>query len=634
MRMLGRFAYLPMTAAGLLTAVLGGNALANEELMSLAADAKNWAMPTGDYANTRYSKLNQINKDNAKDLEVKWTFSTGVLRGHEGGPLVIGDVMYVHTPFPNIVYALDLKNDGKILWKYEPKQDPNVIAIMCCDTVNRGVAYGDGKIILYQADTTVTALDAKTGKVAWQAQNGEKTDGSLAESGTSAPMVVKDKVIVGISGAEFGVRGHLTAYNLSDGKRVWRAYSTGPDSETLIDPEKTTHLGKPVGKDSGMNTWEGEQWKTGGGTTWGWYAYDPELNLIYYGTGNPSTWNPNQRPGDNRWSMTIFARDADTGMAKWAYQMTPHDEWDYDGVNEMILVDDMEINGQPRDVLVHFDRNGFAYTLDRGTGELLVAKKYDPTVNWATEVVMDPNSEQYGRPQVVDKYSTEHNGEDVNTTGICPAALGTKDQQPATYSPKTKLFYVPTNHVCMDYEPYRVSYTAGQPYVGATVNMYPTPNSHGGMGNFIAWDAAKGEIVWSKPERFSVWSGALATEGDVIFYGTLEGYLKAVDTQGNELYKFKTPSGIIGNVNTFEHGGKQYIAVLSGVGGWAGIGLAGGLLGAEGAAAWQEAVAGERAPTEESERIATAGLGAVGGYAALAEYTTLGGQLTVFGLPD
>ncbi|WP_139015794.1 methanol/ethanol family PQQ-dependent dehydrogenase [Ensifer aridi] len=634
MRMLGKFVYLPVTAAGFLTAALAGSALANEELMALAADAKNWAMPTGDYANTRYSKLKQINKDNVKDLQVKWTFSTGVLRGHEGGPLVIGDVMYVHTPFPNIVYALDLKNEGRMLWKYEPKQDPNVIAIMCCDTVNRGVAYGDGKIILGQADTTITALDAKTGKVVWQVQNGEKKDGSLSESSTSAPMVVKDKVIVGISGAEYGVRGHITAYNLSDGKRAWRAYSTGPDSETLIDPEKTTHLGKPVGKDSGMNTWEGEQWKTGGGTTWGWYSYDPELNLIYYGTGNPSTWNPNQRPGDNRWSMTIFARDADTGMAKWAYQMTPHDEWDYDGVNEMILVDDMEIMGQPRDVLVHFDRNGFAYTLDRATGELLVAKKYDPTVNWATEVVMDPKSDKYGRPQVVEKYSTEHNGEDFNTTGVCPAALGTKDQQPATYSPKTKLFYVPTNHVCMDYEPYRVSYTAGQAYVGATVNMYPTPNSHGGMGNFIAWDAAKGEIVWSKPEQFSVWSGALATEGDVIFYGTLEGYIKAVDTEGKELYRFKTPSGIIGNINTFEHAGKQYIAVLSGIGGWAGIGLAGGLLGAEGAAAWQQAVAGERAPTEESQAIATAGLGAVGGYAKLAEYTTLGGQLTVFGLPD
>jgi PQQ-dependent dehydrogenase (methanol/ethanol family) len=623
-----------LSTAALLTCASVYGVSANEELQKLASDPKNWAMPTGDYANTRYSTLDQINKDNVKNLQVKWTFSTGVLRGHEGGPLVIGDVMYVHTPFPNIVYALDLNNDGKILWKYEPKQDPNVISIMCCDTVNRGVAYGDGKIILSQADTTVTALDAKTGKVAWQAKNGQATDGSISESSTSAPMVVKDKVIVGISGAEYGVRGHISAYNLKDGTLAWRGYSTGPDSETLIDPEKTTHLGKPVGPDSGIGTWEGEQWKTGGGTTWGWYSYDPKLNLIYYGTGNPSTWNPVQRPGDNRWSMTIFARDADTGAAKWLYQMTPHDEWDYDGVNEMILVDGMDISGQKRDVLVHFDRNGFAYTMDRANGELLVAKKYDPKVNWATEVVMDPASDQYGRPQVVAQYSTQQNGEDVNTTGVCPAALGTKDQQPATYSPKTGLFYVPTNHVCMDYEPYKVSYTAGQAYVGATVAMYPTPESHGGMGNFIAWDAAKGEIVWSKPEQFSVWSGALATAGDVVFYGTLEGYIKAVDKDGNELYKFKTPSGIIGNINTFEHGGKQYIAVLSGVGGWAGIGLAGGLLQAEGAAAWQQAVAGKNAPTDEKQAISTAGLGAVGGYAALADYTTLGGQLTVFGLPE
>ncbi|MBB4229438.1 methanol/ethanol family PQQ-dependent dehydrogenase [Rhizobium mongolense] len=613
---------------------LAGGVTANDEVQKLISDSKNWAIPTGDYANTRFSKLNQINKDNVKKLQVKWTFSTGVLRGHEGGPLVIGDVMYVHAPFPNTVYALDLNNDGKILWKYEPKQDANVIPIMCCDTVNRGVAYGDGKVILNQADTTVVALDAKTGKVMWSVKNGEDTAGGKGESGTSAPMVFKDKVLVGISGGEFGVRGHVTAYNLKDGSVAWKAYSTGPDAETLMDGEKTTHLGKPVGKDSGVSSWEGEQWKQGGGTTWGWYAFDPKLNLVYYGTGNPSTWNPVQRPGDNKWSMTIFARDADTGMAKWVYQMTPHDEWDFDGVNEMILVDGMDISGQKRDVLVHFDRNGFAYTMDRGNGELLVAKKYDPAVNWATEVVMDPKSKEYGRPQVVAKYSTQQNGEDTNTTGVCPAALGTKDQQPATYSPKTGLFYVPTNHVCMDYEPYQVGYTAGQPYVGATVSMYPAPNSHGGMGNFIAWDAAKGEIVWSKPEQFSVWSGALSTDGDVIFYGTLEGYIKAVDKDGKELYKFKTPSGIIGNINTFEHKGKQYVAVLSGVGGWAGIGLAGGLLGAEGAAAWQQAVAGQKAPTEEEKSISTAGLGAVGGYAALADYTTLGGQLTVFGLPD
>ena len=259
------------------------------------------------------------------------------------------------------------------------------------------------------------------------------------------------------------------------------------------------------------------------------------------------------------------------------------------------------------EALVHFDRNGLGYTLDRDTGELLVAEKYDPKVNWTSGVDMNKSSPTYGRPKVLPQYSTEK--QDVNVKGICPAALGTKDEQPAAFSPDTGLFYVPTNHVCMDYEPFRVSYTAGQPYVGATLSMYP-PQGETHMGNFIAWDARTGKIVWSVKEQFSVWSGALATAGGVVFYGTLEGYLKAVDAKtGKELYKFKTPSGIIGNVTTYENNGKQYIAILSGVGGWAGIGLAAGL-------------------TDP-----TAGLGAVGGYAALSNYTSLGGQLTVFALP-
>lgn len=579
---------------------------ANKEVMDLSQNAANWAMPTGNYANHRYSELNQINKENVGDLQVAWTFSTGVLRGHEGGPLVFDDTMYIHTPFPNKVYAMDLNDDAAIKWVYEPKQDPTVIPVMCCDTVNRGVAYGDGKIFLYQADATLVALDKDTGEVVWQVSNGDPKKG---ETGTSAPMVVNDKVMVGISGGEFGVQGHLTAYNISDGSLAWRGYSTGPDDQTLMDGENTMHLGKPVGKDSGIATWEGDQWKIGGGTTWGWYSYDPDLNLVYYGTGNPSTWNPVQRPGDNAWSMTIFARDADTGMAKWVYQMTPHDEWDYDGVNEMILAD-IEVAGEQRKALVHFDRNGFGYTLDRVTGELLVAEKFDPAVNWATHVDMES-----GRPQVVAEYSTHQNGADVNSEDICPAALGSKDQQPAAFSPKTGLFYVPTNHVCMDYEPYEVSYTAGQPYVGATLSMFPagkvTGDGTDNLGNFIAWDADKGEIKWSLPEPFSVWSGALATNGDVVFYGTLEGYLKAVDAEtGEELYKFKTPSGIIGNINTWEHNGKQYVGVLSGLGGWAGIGFAAGLTGD------------------------TDGLGAVGAYKSLSKYTSLGGVLTVFHVPS
>ena len=593
------------TCLGTAALVVAGAAHANDELIRMSQNPKDWVMPTGNYDNQRYSQLKQITAANVGKLQVAWTFSTGVLRGHEGGPLVIGNVMYVHGPFPNPVFALDLSNDGKILWKYEPKQDPNVIPVMCCDTVNRGLAYADGKIFLHQADTTVVALDAKDGKVVWQAKNGDPSKG---ETGTSAPMVVKDKVLVGISGGEFGVACHVTAYDLKSGRKVWRGYSQGSDDLLLVDPEKTTELGKPIGKDSSLKTWQGDQWKTGGGCTWGWISYDPQLDLIYYGSGNPSTWNPRQRPGDNKWSMTIWARNPDTGMARWVYQMTPHDEWDFDGVNEMILAD-QNIGGSSRKTLVHFDRNGFAYTLDRTNGELLVAEKYDPKVNWATKVDMDKNSRTYGRPQVVAQYSTEHNGEDVNTKGVCPAALGTKDEQPAAYSPETGLFYVPTNHVCMDYEPFRVSYTAGQPYVGATLSMYPPPGEDH-MGNFIAWDAKTGKIAWSIKERFSVWSGALATAGGVVFYGTLEGYLKAVDAKsGKELYKFKTPSGIIGNVSTYEHGGKQYVAILSGVGGWAGIGLAAGLTDPQ------------------------AGLGAVGGYAALRDYTSLGGQLTVFALP-
>jgi lanthanide-dependent methanol dehydrogenase len=593
---------LPLWVAAL---AIPGTALANADVAKLIKDPKNWAMQAGNFENQRYSTLNQINKKNVKDLKVAWTFSTGVLRGHEGGPLVIGDTLFIHSPFPNKVFAIDLETQ-KIKWKYEPKQDPSVIPVMCCDTVNRGLAYAEGKVFLQQADTTLVALDSKSGKVLWSTKNGNP---KIGETNTNAPHVFKDKVITGISGGEFGVRGFVAAYDINTGKQVWKGYSTGPDAEMLMDPEKTMTWtnGKmaPVGKDSSLKTWQGDQWKIGGGTTWGWYSYDPQENLMYYGSGNPSTWNPSQRPGDNKWSMTLWARDVDTGKARWVYQMTPHDEWDFDGINEVIL-GDVDVKGKKRKVAVHFDRNGFGYTMDRVTGELLTAEKYDPAVNWATHVDMNT-----GRPQVVAKYSTAQNGEDVNSKGICPAALGSKDQQPASFNPKNGLFYVPTNHVCMDYEPFRVEYTAGQPYVGATLSMYPAPGSHGGMGNFITWDAGKGKIVQSKPEKFSVWSGSLVTAGGVACYGTLEGYLKCVDADNinKELFKFKTPSGIIGNVNTWEFKGKQYIGVLSGIGGWAGIGLAAGL--------------------EKS----TDGLGAVGGYAELASYTELGGVMTVFALP-
>ncbi|RFU49352.1 methanol/ethanol family PQQ-dependent dehydrogenase [Paraburkholderia sp. DHOC27] len=592
---------LAILASAALTSII---AQADSQLDGLIKNPSNWAAQAGDYANHRYSPLKQINENNVGKLQVAWTMSTGVLRGHEGAPLVIGDTMYIHSPFPNKVIAINLK-DQTFIWQYLPKQDDQVVSVMCCDTVNRGLAYGDGKIFLQQADTKLVALDAKTGDVVWTAQNGNPKAG---ETNTNAPHVFGDKVLTGISGGEFGVRGRLIAYDIKTGKPAWTAYSTGPDNEMLLNPDKTMTYadGKmvPVGADSSLKSWKGDQWKLGGGTTWGWYAWDPKLNLVYYGTGNPGTWNPSQRPGDNKWSMSIFARDLNTGEAKWVYQMTPHDEWDYDGVNEMIL-SDLTIDGKKVPAIVHFDRNGFGYTLNRETGQLLVAQKYDPAVNWADRVDL-----QSGKPIRNAAYSTQAAGADHNVKGICPAALGSKDQQPAAFDPNSGLFLVPTNHVCMDYEPFDVDYVSGQPYVGATLSMYPGPNDNNSMGNFIAWDAAKGKIVYSKPERFSVWSGVLATAGGVAFYGTLEGYIKAVRIRdGKELWRFKTPSGIIGNVFTYEYQGKQFIGVYSGIGGWAGIGMAAGL--------------------EKS----TEGLGAVGGYRELAKYTALGGTLFVFAIP-
>jgi lanthanide-dependent methanol dehydrogenase len=550
-----------------------------------SAEDKQWTMQNKNYASTRYSGLDQVTADNVKNLKVAWTFSTGVLRGHEGGPLVVGNTMYVHTPFPNIVYALDLTKEGApVKWKYVPKQDPKVVPVACCDTVNRGLAYADGKIFQNQLDTTTVALDAETGKELWKVKQG---DYKMGQTITSAPLVIKDKVISGISGGEFGVRGFVTANDVNTGKQIWRMYSTGPEAE--------------VGYPGSEETWKGDEWKRGGGTTWGWYSYDPQLNLLYYGSGNPGSWNPDQRPGDNKYSMTIFARDPDTGRAKWVYQKTPHDRWDYDGINEMVLID-ITIKGQPRKVLANFDRNGFAYMLDRTNGELLMADPF-VVVNWAKGVDL-----KTGRPIENPEKQTSSA---KNTKDICPSAMGGKNQQPVAFSPRTNLIYVPTNNLCMDYEGVQVKYQAGQPYVGAIVVSHPGPG--GNRGEFIAWDPTTNKKVWGVKEGLANWGGALATAGDVVFYGTMEGWLKAVNAKtGEPLWKFKTPSGIIGNPITYVGpDNKQYVAVLSGIGGWSGIGVA----------------------AEIGAEDPTAGLGALGAFGDVASFSNQGGVLTVFALP-
>ena len=470
--------------------------------------------------------------------------STGTLRGHEGNPLVLGNVMYVHSSFPNIVFALDLSKPGAPqIWKHVPNQSPDAIPIACCDLVNRGLAYhSSGKIYIQLLQGELLALDAKTGKELWKARHPDRsaagpeaTNYKAGATMTNAPIVIKDIVIAGISGGEFGVRGRVSAFDANTGKHVWTAYSTGPDSEVMIEGDANANYASHKGKDLGVSTWQGDEWKRGGGTTWGWYSYDPELDTFYYSVGNPGTWNPDQRPGDNKWSMTIFARNPATGKAKWAYQMTPHDEWDYDGVNENIL---FERGGQK--LLQHFDRNGFAYTVDRTNGKLVKVEPYGP-VNWARKVDLAT-----GLPDRDPRYGTTSK---KNTEGICPAAIGFKDQQPAAYSPVTGLFYVPANHICMDYEGVETKYTAGQAYVGAIVRMFPGPGGH--RGRFIAWDPdpakdRNASVAWEIKEPLAAYGGALATAGGVVFYGTMEGWLKGVDAKtGKVLWQFKTPSGII-----------------------------------------------------------------------------------------
>ncbi|MFK2905883.1 methanol/ethanol family PQQ-dependent dehydrogenase [Dyella ginsengisoli] len=573
-------------------------AMANDELMQMAKDHNQWVMPSGDYTAQRYSSLDQITADNVKNLHVAWTMSSGSLRGHEGQPLVIGNMMYFESSYPNHVYAVSLDDPGKIVWSFTPDQNKFAPSVACCDVVNRGPAYGKGMIFANALDGVMYALDAKTGAVKWKAQN---ADPMLGQTMTMAPLVVKDKVITGVSGAEYGVHGYITAYDIDTGKQAWRAFSTGPDDQIMFDPRKTIDgaTQKPVGKDSSLKSWQGDQWKLGGGTTWGWYTYDPKLNLLYYGTGNPGTWNPTQRPGDNKYSMSVIARDADTGEAKWVFQMTPHDGWDYDGVNESIL-SDSKVDGKTIPTLTHFDRNGFAYVWNRANGKLIAAHKFDPAVNWASGIDM-----KTGRPMVVADKMTK---EGLNVKDICPSSQGSKDQQPASYDPNTGLFYVSTNHVCMDYQAFNVKYKAGFPYVGALVNMYPADHGEVG-GRFIAFDPISGQTKWAVNDRFQDWSGVLTTKGGIAFYGTLTGWFRAVDINtGKVLWQFKTPSGIIGNPITYTHDGKQYVAILSGVGGWAAIGLSNNL-------------------TKASE-----GLGAVGATATLGDYTNLGGTLMVFAL--
>ncbi len=522
-----------------------------------------WQLPGGDYAQTRFSPLTAITTANVAGLKPVWSFSTGSLRANEGSPLVVDSVMFVHTPFPNAVFALDLARPGApILWKYEVPAATRRLNPPAGwrDVGSLGLAYHpSGKLYVPLFQGELAALDAATGREIWRVKNADREAGG---SMPGAPLVVRDLVVVGTGGAEYGVRGSLTAYNALTGQLVWRVQHTGPDSAVGIRGDANPAYASHRGRDLGVTSWAGDGWQHGGATASGWLAYDPELDLIYYGTDHPAPLNPASRPGDDKWSSTIFARSAATGEVRWAYQVTPHDEWGYDASNETILAD-LTVDGTPVKALVHLDANGFGYTIDRTTGKVLLAARLGP-VNWATHVDLTT-----GIPSISPAFET---GSGARVNNVCPATIGLKGHQPAAFSPGTSLFFVPLNNLCMSFRATAATYQAGKLYTGATIRMSAGPG--GSLGRFVAWDAATGTIAWQVQEPYPVTGGALATAGGLVFYGTMDGWLKAVDQHtGQELWRYKTASGIMAAPMTFlGPDGRQYVAVLSGLGGWLGAG--------------------------------------------------------------
>jgi alcohol dehydrogenase (cytochrome c) len=558
-----------------------------------------WVMPMRDHANTRFSGLDEINAENVSRLQVAFTFSTGVNRGQESAPIVVGSTLYLVTPYPNILYALDLSRPGAPMkWRYHPRQNAAAQGVACCDTVNRGPTFADGRIFYNTLDGQTVAIDAETGRELWTRQLGNI---NVGETMTMAPLVVRDRVIVGNSGGEYGVRGWIAALDVRTGEVAWRAFNTGPDREVLIGPDFRPFYESDRGTDLGVSTWPPQAWQQGGGNVWGWVSYDPDLNLIYHGTGNPGPWNPAQRPGDNKWTAGVFARDATTGAARWFYQWSPHDLWDHDGINELILLD-LEWEGRQRRVIVSPQRVGYVYVLDRKTGEVLSARPFHHNT------VMTGVDLRTGRPQLVPGMEP-HNNRVVRN--ICPVHAGAKDWNPSAFSPRTGLLYIPHNNLCMDWESVEPNYIAGTPYLGAEARLHPGPGGH--RGEFSAWNILEGREAWTIREDFPLWSGTIATAGDVVFYGTMDGWFKAVHAQsGEELWRFRLDSGIIGQPTTFRGpDGRQYVAVLSGVGGWAGAIVSNDL----------------------DPRDATAGGGWVNVMRDLPERTTKGGTLYVFRLP-
>lgn len=517
-----------------------GKAQADAALDKAVADSNNWAMYGRGYDNTRFSPLKQIDSGNVKQLKLAYAFQLGSLRSNESTPLVIGDMLYVSTSWgPKYVHALDAKTGAK-KWTYEPEIPDDVMQYGCCDVVSRGLSFGDGKLFVGRLDGYLTAIDAKTGEEVWSTEVVDYKQGSVI---TSPPLVVKDIVVTGFGGGEYGARGSLQAYDIKTGKLVWKTYTVpGPDEQ-------------------GNDTWKGNSWEHGGAVVWLTGSYDPKTDTIIFGTSNPSPWNAAVRSTGtsdygnfrNLYSSSTIGFDPKTGAIKWYLQQTPQDAWDYDGVNEAVLAD-LKIGGQTVPAFMKADRNGFFFVANRENGKLVSAEKYVP-VTWAEKydvanqkpVEVPDKRAQIGKP----------------AKGVCPNLLGGKNWQPMSYSPETGYAYIPTNNLCMDWSVSEINYRRGVFYLGAEFPTFAGPGDY--LGEIMAWDPVAQKKIWGVKEDLPFNGGTLTTAGNLVFYGNLHGQFKALDAKtGEELWKMSLGSGIGAGPMSFAVDGKQYVAVVVG----------------------------------------------------------------------
>jgi len=513
---------------------------ANDSVLKAASEPGQWVVAGHDYGNTRFSPLKQINAVNASKLSLAYSFSLGSLRSNEASPIVIGNTLYVSTSWgPKYVYALDAAT-GARKWTFEPEIPDDVLQYACCDVNSRGIAYADGKLFVGRLDGKLTALDASTGKALWTTKVVDYKNGSVI---TSPPLVVRDRVITGFGGGEYGVRGSLQAFDINSGKQAWQTFTV------------------PAPGEPGSETWKGDSAQHGGGAAWLVGSYDPKTDTVYWGTSNPAPWNTAVRStgnGDfgkltNLYTASTLAIDPNTGKIKWHIQTTPADAWDYDGVNEAVLAD-LNISGSTVPALLKADRNGFFFVANRESGKVLSAEKFIHTT-WAHKwdvatmrAVEDPDK----RP------GPGHPGKD-----ICPNLIGGKNWQPMSYNPETGLVYIPANNVCMDWLVGDVSFKRGVFYLGAE---FPSKEGPGGfLGELVAWDPVNQKKVWSIKEDLPFNGGTLTTGGGLVFAGNLHGDFRAIDAKsGNILWKRNLGSGIGAGPVTYMVDGKQYVAVVVG----------------------------------------------------------------------